>query len=234
LRMISRLVCDGGIVMPTKRLTIREVAERLRCSTSSVLRLIASGQLRGINNSVKRHSKKPRYVVDEGDLAAFELTRASGAPAPPRWEEAEVKDSLAGFVVGGRWPESQPLEVFLERQFRDGGRGRSRLRVPDVAVEYLAERDVDARVEDVPRCAAGSAGWFFLGHKWHCTVSASHCNTARTVSLYMASHSVKDRIFKILLDKAYILVYSLGSGHDRTQPTETTMNVSKQLRSEGD
>lgn len=64
-----------------RRLTVSEVAERLRASRRSVLTLVSTGRLRALN--VGTGDKRPRWVVDQADLEAFEARRAT-APAATR------------------------------------------------------------------------------------------------------------------------------------------------------
>ena len=70
-----------GSPTTTRRLLLAEVAERLRCPIARVRTLIRSGMLRAIDTSARAGSLRPRYVVDEADLARFEAARAP-APAP--------------------------------------------------------------------------------------------------------------------------------------------------------
>lgn len=63
-----------------KRLTVRQVAERLTISRNAVLNIIRSGQLKAINVSVSPTSMKPRYRVEEGELERFERSRFVGSP----------------------------------------------------------------------------------------------------------------------------------------------------------
>jgi hypothetical protein len=50
----------------SNRLTINEVAQRLRSSRRRALALIEMGALRAINAGTGR--KRPRWIVDEADL----------------------------------------------------------------------------------------------------------------------------------------------------------------------
>jgi len=87
---------DASAAQPV-RLTVREVAVRLRRSCESILRLIAAGHLRAINTGLG--AKKPRWIVDLADLEEFERRRAN-APAPtkimpPRQKRAAVPNYLS-------------------------------------------------------------------------------------------------------------------------------------------
>jgi hypothetical protein len=55
-----------------RRFTVPEVGLRLRMSVGKVLRLIRLRQLRAIDVSTTPGSRRPRYIVDEADLVAFE------------------------------------------------------------------------------------------------------------------------------------------------------------------
>jgi transposase len=63
-----------------QRLNIEQVAERLCVSTRQVRKLIASGQLRGINVSLDPNGKHKKYAIDLEDLERFEESRRSQPP----------------------------------------------------------------------------------------------------------------------------------------------------------
>ncbi|MBU4271528.1 MAG: helix-turn-helix domain-containing protein [Planctomycetes bacterium] len=71
-----------------RRLTVRrkftppEIAKLWGVDTLKVLRWIRAGELRAINASTRRDSKKPRFLIDPADLAAFEASRAVQPPVP--------------------------------------------------------------------------------------------------------------------------------------------------------
>jgi excisionase family DNA binding protein len=78
------------------RMTVPELAKRLRTSAATVLRLIRSGDLRGIN--IGAGNARPRYIVRADDLERFERERAT-APVPtlprPRRQAAAVPNYFA-------------------------------------------------------------------------------------------------------------------------------------------
>ena len=61
----------------TKTVTPSVVAERYGCKPETVIGWIRAGELRAIDVSSKG-SKKPRFRIDEADLAAFEAGRVVG------------------------------------------------------------------------------------------------------------------------------------------------------------
>jgi hypothetical protein len=70
------------------KLTPPAVARRYGVSPDKVLTWIRLGELRGVNIATNP-SGRPRYVVDEADLAAFEHRRAvHRTQAPPRRRRA--------------------------------------------------------------------------------------------------------------------------------------------------
>jgi excisionase family DNA binding protein len=79
------------------RLTVAEVAARLRASKERVLRLIAAGKLRALNTGLGE--KRPRWIVLQRDLEAFEAGRfniAATTPQAPRRRPAAVPSYFAG------------------------------------------------------------------------------------------------------------------------------------------
>ena len=64
--------------MPPERtkLTPPQVARRFGISPDKVVRWIRAGELRGVNIATKANGR-PRYVVDEADLAVFEQGRTA-------------------------------------------------------------------------------------------------------------------------------------------------------------
>lgn len=67
----------------TSRCKLRppEVARRYGVSLDKVHAWIKSGELRAFNAAVSR-STRPRFLIDEADLLAFEQSRAVVPPAP--------------------------------------------------------------------------------------------------------------------------------------------------------
>lgn len=64
--------------------TLRDVAARLCVSVATVRAWIRSGELRGVCVSRTPGTAKPRFVVRESDLLAFEARRATGGAVKPR------------------------------------------------------------------------------------------------------------------------------------------------------
>jgi hypothetical protein len=59
-----------------------EVAERFSVCVETVLSWVKSGELRAINVSARRDCKKPRYLISEADILAFEKLRVVVAVSP--------------------------------------------------------------------------------------------------------------------------------------------------------
>jgi hypothetical protein len=60
------------------------VAQRYGIDPAKVLAWIRSGELRAMNAATTRNGR-PRYLIDEADLAAFELARSTTpTPKPQR------------------------------------------------------------------------------------------------------------------------------------------------------
>lgn len=64
------------------KLSTHEIAARFGISPDKVLSWIKSGELKAIDGATRR-GIRPRYLIDETDLAAFEASRAV-VPPPPR------------------------------------------------------------------------------------------------------------------------------------------------------
>ena len=82
----------------TRRFLVPEVADRLRMSVEKVLRLIRNRQLRAIDVSTTPGTTRPRYIIDEADLVAFEQARATApaqTPAARRRRTTEVPNYFA-------------------------------------------------------------------------------------------------------------------------------------------
>lgn len=60
--------------MKTK-LTVAAVAKRYGIGIKKVIAWIKSGELKAINVALKIDARKPRYLIDEADLEAFEQAR---------------------------------------------------------------------------------------------------------------------------------------------------------------
>lgn len=68
--------------MTRTKLTPPKVAERYGISADKVIAWIRAGELRAIDVATRR-GERPRYLIDEQDLAAFERSREV-VPASPR------------------------------------------------------------------------------------------------------------------------------------------------------
>lgn len=85
------------MIAPTRqqrqKVTPPQYAARLGCKPSKVLAWIVSGELRAIDAAAVRGSR-PRYLIDEADISAFEAGRTVTAPAPatPRRRKLSVKE----------------------------------------------------------------------------------------------------------------------------------------------
>jgi hypothetical protein len=79
---------------PPRGLTVRDVAVRYRVGPDKVRGWIARGELRAINTAGVACGK-PRWVITQESLAAFERRRVGGPavkPAKRRKRQAEVTD----------------------------------------------------------------------------------------------------------------------------------------------
>jgi len=83
--------------MPPERtkLTPPQIARRYGISPDKVVRWIRSGELRGVNVAGKPNGR-PRYVVDEVDLAVFEQRRTK-QPIVPVPRRRKVNESVIPF-----------------------------------------------------------------------------------------------------------------------------------------
>ena len=83
-------------IKPSK-LTPPRVAERLGVSVGKILTWIRSGELAAVNLAL-RQSGRPRYAVDENDLAEFEQRRAVVPRTPmPRRRKKPASDVIEFF-----------------------------------------------------------------------------------------------------------------------------------------
>jgi hypothetical protein len=86
--------------MPTatekRKVTPPELARRWGVSADKITFWIVTGQLRAIDVSMRR-GERPRYLIDEDDIAAFEAAREV---APPTLPPARRKKPAtpAGFI----------------------------------------------------------------------------------------------------------------------------------------
>jgi hypothetical protein len=83
-------------VAAKRKVTPPELARRWGISADKVVHWIVSGELRAIDASTRR-DKRPRYLIDEDDIAAFEAARqvTPPAPAPTRRKRSKLP---SGFV----------------------------------------------------------------------------------------------------------------------------------------
>lgn len=66
------------------KITPPALAARWGVKQHKILAWIRSGELRAIN-AAERLGGRPRYLIDEADIAAFEVSRAAGpTPQPAR------------------------------------------------------------------------------------------------------------------------------------------------------
>ncbi len=85
--------------MPTatekRKITPPELARRWGVSPDKITHFILAGELRAIDASLHRGAR-PRYLIDQDDIAAFEAAREITPPAPVATRR---KKSLpAGFI----------------------------------------------------------------------------------------------------------------------------------------
>ena len=63
------------------KLTPPELARQWGIDVAKVLKWIKSGELRAVNLATTR-TGRPRYAIDQADMAIFEASRAVHPPAP--------------------------------------------------------------------------------------------------------------------------------------------------------
>ncbi len=78
--------------MHASTFTVAEIAERFGVSPETVAGWIRAGELKAVNVSRSRTSKKPRWRITAEGLAAFETSR-SATPEPPAPKRARKKPS---------------------------------------------------------------------------------------------------------------------------------------------
>ena len=87
--------------MPTaiekRKVTPPELARRWGISADKISFWIVTGQLRAIDAS-KRRGVRPRYLIDEDDIAAFEAAREVSPPVPPVPTRRRKPATPPGFV----------------------------------------------------------------------------------------------------------------------------------------
>ena len=74
----------------SKALSVQDVCERFGIGVHTVLGWIAAGELRAVNVGRTPVGKKPRWRITAEALAAFELARESGTPAPAKPRRKKV------------------------------------------------------------------------------------------------------------------------------------------------
>lgn len=80
-----------------RKVTPPELAARWGVSPDKIVYWIRAGELRAIDASLLRGRGRPRYLIDEDDIEAFEAARlvAPPLPQPSRRRKASLP---AGFV----------------------------------------------------------------------------------------------------------------------------------------
>ena len=80
-----------------RSLTVAEVAERYSVSCETVSGWIRAGELRAVNVSRSRTSRKPRWRVSPAAIEAFEASR-SAAPEQPAPKSRARRKKPAGVI----------------------------------------------------------------------------------------------------------------------------------------
>ena len=78
-----------------RKVTPPELAERWGVNPDKIIFFIRSGELRAIDASLLPGQGKPRYLIDEADIEAFELRRQVQPPMPTPKRKRPL---TAGFV----------------------------------------------------------------------------------------------------------------------------------------
>ena len=65
-----------------QKYTPPQYAKRRGISPDKVVAWIKSGELPAMDSSTNRDSARPRYLIDEADIEAFELSRMVVPPTP--------------------------------------------------------------------------------------------------------------------------------------------------------
>lgn len=68
------------------------LAKRYSVSVDKILHLIHTGQLRAFDASLNHGVGRPRYLIDEADITAFEQSRAVVPPAPRATRRRKRRD----------------------------------------------------------------------------------------------------------------------------------------------
>ncbi len=81
-----------------KSFTVEQIAEMEAVHAETVLQWIRAGELPAHNASASRISKKPRWRVTDADLAAFRLSRQSGASVPATPRRKRKSETITQYV----------------------------------------------------------------------------------------------------------------------------------------
>ena len=85
-----------GIAPRRTKLTPPEVAQRYGVDPAKILTWIRAGELRAMNAATTRGGR-PRYLIDEADLADFELGRSATPPPKPQRKRRETDADVIEF-----------------------------------------------------------------------------------------------------------------------------------------
>lgn len=73
---------DRAAVRTSTTFSVDEVAQRYAVSKGTVITWVRNGELKAVNISRSRNSKKPRYRITQAAIDAFEAARMPTPPAP--------------------------------------------------------------------------------------------------------------------------------------------------------
>lgn len=79
------------------KLTPPELAKRFRCKVDKIHIWIRSGELRAVNAAAKLGGR-PRWLIDEADVAVFEERRANRPEPKPTRQHRQKVERPAGWV----------------------------------------------------------------------------------------------------------------------------------------
>jgi hypothetical protein len=102
-------------------LTVAEVARRYRVSGDKVRRWLRTGEMAGINTSATL-AGRPRFIITQDSLAAFERRRSTAAP--PRPARRKKRTTLVDY-----YPETEPFHPAAGNGSRPGPRATATGRV---------------------------------------------------------------------------------------------------------
>lgn len=86
-----------SIVTERRKITPPELAARWGIAPEKVIVWIKSGELRAIDASLFRGGAKPRYLIDETDIEAFETARQVAPPLPTSRRRRNTTDIVRNF-----------------------------------------------------------------------------------------------------------------------------------------